>query len=230
MSSPSISRTFSSSQTETLYRLKQLSTHPKPPSPGKYHSISCPKNWNGLPFPSPGDLPDPAIEPRSPMLQAESLLSEPPGKPIDTHEIIAKDEFTCPTHSEAKQMQMSEVGAEKVLLQDQETRRWLMLKKRKVSDAFQGEVFVGKIWGEGCRWYDFLLIGWWWGNRKVLQGSWLQPEAAILHLDGGPNSPRRTQRYRYVYSLRRNRASALISALWFLDCSFCVFAFPYFPE
>ena len=33
-------------------------------------------------FPSPGDLPNPGIEPRSPALQAGSLLSEPPGKPI----------------------------------------------------------------------------------------------------------------------------------------------------
>jgi len=37
--------------------------------------------WNGLPFPSPGDLPDPGIEPRSPTLQADTLTSEPPGKP-----------------------------------------------------------------------------------------------------------------------------------------------------
>ena len=36
---------------------------------------------HGLPFPSPGDLPDPGIEHRSPALQADSLLSEPPGKP-----------------------------------------------------------------------------------------------------------------------------------------------------
>ena len=36
--------------------------------------------WNGLPFPTPGDLPDPEIEPRSSALQADSLLSEPPGK------------------------------------------------------------------------------------------------------------------------------------------------------
>ena len=35
--------------------------------------------WSGLPFPSPGDLPDPGIEPRSPALQAEALSSEPPG-------------------------------------------------------------------------------------------------------------------------------------------------------
>ena len=36
---------------------------------------------SGLPFPSPGDLPNPGIEPRSPTLQADTLPSEPPGKP-----------------------------------------------------------------------------------------------------------------------------------------------------
>ena len=35
--------------------------------------------WSGLPFPSPGDLPDPGIKPRSPTLQADALTSEPPG-------------------------------------------------------------------------------------------------------------------------------------------------------
>ena len=38
--------------------------------------------WSGLLFPSPGDLPDPRIEPRSPALQADALPSEPPGKPM----------------------------------------------------------------------------------------------------------------------------------------------------
>ena len=37
--------------------------------------------WSGLPFPSPGDLPNPGIEPGSPALQADALSSEPPGKP-----------------------------------------------------------------------------------------------------------------------------------------------------
>ena len=37
--------------------------------------------WSGLPFPSPGDLPHPGIEPGSPKLRAYSLLSEPPRKP-----------------------------------------------------------------------------------------------------------------------------------------------------
>ena len=35
--------------------------------------------WSGLPFPSPADLPDPGIKPRSPS-QADALTSEPPGK------------------------------------------------------------------------------------------------------------------------------------------------------
>ena len=35
--------------------------------------------WSGLPFPSPGDLPDPGFKPWSPALQMDSLLSEPPG-------------------------------------------------------------------------------------------------------------------------------------------------------
>ena len=38
--------------------------------------------WSGLPCPPPGDLPNPGIKPRSPEWQADSLLSEPPGKPL----------------------------------------------------------------------------------------------------------------------------------------------------
>ena len=37
--------------------------------------------WSGLPFPSPGNLPNPGIEPGSPALQTEALPCEPPGKP-----------------------------------------------------------------------------------------------------------------------------------------------------
>ena len=41
--------------------------------------------WNGLPFPSPGDLPNPGIEPGPPALQANSLPTEPLGKPINIY-------------------------------------------------------------------------------------------------------------------------------------------------
>ena len=43
--------------------------------------FSRPEYWSGLPFPSPGNLPVPGNEPRSPELQADSLPSEPPEKP-----------------------------------------------------------------------------------------------------------------------------------------------------
>ena len=42
--------------------------------------------WSGSPFPSPGDLPDPGIEPRCAALQADALLSEPPGNPDSVHQ------------------------------------------------------------------------------------------------------------------------------------------------
>ena len=53
--------------------------HQAPPSMG----FSRQEYWSGLPFPSPGDLPDWGIKPRSPALQADALTSEPPGKPIE---------------------------------------------------------------------------------------------------------------------------------------------------
>ena len=40
--------------------------------------------WSGLPFSSPGDLPDPGIEPRSPALQADSLMTEPTRKALNS--------------------------------------------------------------------------------------------------------------------------------------------------
>ena len=46
--------------------------------------FSRPEYWSGEPFPSPGDLPNPGIEPRSPELQVDSLQAEPQGKPKNT--------------------------------------------------------------------------------------------------------------------------------------------------
>ena len=52
-------------------------THQAPPST----EFSRQEYWSGLPFPSPGDLPNPGIEPGSHALQADALPSEPPGNP-----------------------------------------------------------------------------------------------------------------------------------------------------
>ena len=52
------------------------SLHQAPPSMG----FSRQEYWSGVPFPSPGNLPDPGFEPRSPALYTDALPSEPPGK------------------------------------------------------------------------------------------------------------------------------------------------------
>ena len=51
--------------------------------------------WSGLPFPSPGDLPEPGIEPGSPALQADALPFEPPGKP---YHILMKSKISFFRH------------------------------------------------------------------------------------------------------------------------------------
>ena len=59
-----------------LFATPWTAAYQAPPSMG----FSRQEYWSGLPFPSPGDLPNPGIEPRSPTLQAVALTSEPPGK------------------------------------------------------------------------------------------------------------------------------------------------------
>ena len=47
------------------------------------------EDWSGLPFSSPGDLPNPGIKPGSPTLQADTFPSEPPGKTKNSHSEVA---------------------------------------------------------------------------------------------------------------------------------------------
>ena len=59
-----------------LFATSQTVAYQAPPFVG----FSRQKYWSGLPFPSPGDLPDPGIEPMSAALQADVLPTESPGK------------------------------------------------------------------------------------------------------------------------------------------------------
>ena len=61
-----------------LFATQWTAAHQAPPSMG----FSKQEHWSGLSFPSPADLPGPGIEPGSPTLQADSLPSESPGKPL----------------------------------------------------------------------------------------------------------------------------------------------------
>ena len=62
----------------------QLFATPWTEEPGRLQSMGFSRQeyWNGLPFPSSGDLPNPGIKPGSPALQADTLSSEPWGKPL----------------------------------------------------------------------------------------------------------------------------------------------------
>ena len=55
--------------------------------------------WSGLPFPSPGHLPNSGIEPSSPAPQAGSLSSEPPGKPVGLNDISDLPTYYSPLSS-----------------------------------------------------------------------------------------------------------------------------------
>ena len=61
--------------------------------------FSRPEYWSGLPCPSPGDLPNTGIKPRSPALQDDSLPAEPPGKPImnSYHYEQCHNDCLCPS-------------------------------------------------------------------------------------------------------------------------------------
>ena len=60
------------------------------------------EHWSGLPFPSPGDLPNPGIKPTSPAWQADSLSSEPPGRKEKALKAEICMEFTLITSSFAQ--------------------------------------------------------------------------------------------------------------------------------
>ena len=79
-----------------LFATPWTEAHQASPSMG----FSRQEYWSGLPFPSPGDLPDPGIEPRSPALQADALTSEPPGKRRDISVCIKQTPKTLRTLSQ----------------------------------------------------------------------------------------------------------------------------------
>ena len=69
-----------------LFAIPWTVAYQAPPAIG----FSRQEYWSGLPFPSPGDLPHPGIEPGSPALWADALLSEPPGNPRMKQKEMAK--------------------------------------------------------------------------------------------------------------------------------------------
>ena len=130
----------------------------------------------------------------------------------------------CPTHSEAKQAETSEFGAERVLLQGQARRTGSSCSKDLNSPVdFKEEGFIGNVCEEGCRvctllWLvDGEVTGWCSRNLDHRPSGSYQSGVHMLVLSlmlpsspwvGGLLSCRRTQRYvsdNYVHPLRRNQ-------------------------
>jgi len=84
--------------------------------------------WSGLPFPSPGDLPNPGIEPGSPVLQADRVLSEPPGKPHYRERILA-----IPTREEKCLLVGEEPSQYEKELRYQEKEKWTLCRGKPLS-------------------------------------------------------------------------------------------------
>ena len=92
-----------------------------PPGSSPSMEFSRQEYWSGLPFPSPGDLPDPGIEPGSPALQADALTSQPPGKPHMYKEPSKLN--TQSSRKQAKEMKCHWRG----YTNDKHTKRYLIL-------------------------------------------------------------------------------------------------------
>ena len=90
------------SEVKSLSRVQLLATpwpvaYQAPPSMG----FSRQEYWSGLPFPSPGDLPDPGIKPGPPAFQADALTSEAPG--TNRMELWTWMNSTCNTMNDSHQ-------------------------------------------------------------------------------------------------------------------------------
>ena len=71
-----------------LFEIPWTVAYQAPPSMGFFRQ----EYWSGLPLPSPGNLPNPGIKPRSPALQEDDLPSEPQGKPLRRQKPLGKAE------------------------------------------------------------------------------------------------------------------------------------------
>ena len=84
LASPALAGRFFTTSTSWEH-VKVAQSYPTLCNPIQSMGFSRPEYWSELPFPSPGDLPNPGIEPRSPTLQADYLPAELPEKPTWEH-------------------------------------------------------------------------------------------------------------------------------------------------
>ena len=124
--------------------------------------------WSGLPFPSPGDLPDSGIEPTFPALQVDSLLSEPPGKSPQCSD-ITKSQLLLGRklrYTDAPPPRQASICQSKVLLSMEGLPWWLNGKESACQcRRHRFELWIRKPPGEGSGYplhYSTWEIPAWW--------------------------------------------------------------------
>ena len=113
--------------------------------------------WSGLPFPSPGGLPDPVIEPTLP---TDALPSEPPGKPQKLHEWVSEVAQSCPTVCNPMDCSPADSSVHRIL--QPRILEWVAISCCKVSSwprdqtrspALQGDALPSELKGlEAVKW------------------------------------------------------------------------------
>ena len=101
------------------------------------------KYWSGLPFPSPGDVPDLGIKPRSPALQVDALPSEPPGKPLYAA-AAAKSLQSCPTLCDPRDVSPPSSPVPGIL--QARTLEWVAISFSKASKWKVNVKSLSRVW------------------------------------------------------------------------------------
>ena len=115
---------------------------------------------------------------------------------------VLECKFLHPTPSQAKQTEVSGLEQRKVFCRAK-GGEWMVHSQKypESLNSFWGEIFIDKIWGEGCRMCTFLLIGWLWNNGgvpEILCSAWgYHPPPGW-----GALVPSELKRYCYVYLMK----------------------------
>ena len=120
------------------------------------------EHWSGLPFPSPGDLPNPGIEPGSSALEADALTSEPPGKQTFKWNSVPKALSTLESTS-----QILNAGVFLLCANTFIWGPWRLLLHSRASKV--AERFGDKAASAGCSSTDQGLRRWVWAGSTSLQ-------------------------------------------------------------
>ena len=117
----------------------------------QFMGFSRQEYWSGLPFSSLGDLPDSGIEPGSPALQADSLLTEPPGKPL----------VECQSKSETPPPYFSQRSDPSLRSGHSLMRKGWNACQEEDEDSNQTESGLEDAWEACLGFISFLLICFW---------------------------------------------------------------------